>query len=51
MKRFYIIIDSRGHASERLRTDVNPPVAKPAMWIFMWTVAARCKRGALEKAL
>ena len=48
MTQVYVIIDS--HAGERLRTDVNHPVAKPDMWIFMWAVAARWKRGALEKA-
>ncbi len=31
MTRFYVIIDSQGHAGERLHMDVNPPLAN--MWI------------------
>ena len=35
MTRFYVIIDSHGHAGERLSMDVNPPVAKPDTWIYV----------------
>ena len=47
MKRFYIIIDSRGDASERLRTDVNPPVANRTRGFYV----DGGERSALEKAL